>query len=108
MASERVYRIVIFRADGNNIDILESDDFKEVENMYNGLNSEWVESSAAKRPFKMPPPSLHSFLPALITEIKVESISKEEYHAQSNPYYQHMKKNGLSGTMNQHFNKGGY
>jgi hypothetical protein len=108
MVTEKVYKVLIFRADGNHMEILESDDLKAVENFYNGLNSEWVESSAAKRPFQMPPPSLHSFLPALITEIKVESISKEEYNTQGNPYYQKMKKDGLSGSMNQHFNKGVY
>ena len=108
MASNRVYKVLIFRVDGNHMEVLESEDLKTVENMYNGLNSEWIDSSAAKRPFQMPPPTLHSFSPSLITEIKVESMSKEDYTAQSNPYYQQMKQNGLSGAMNQNFNKGGY
>lgn len=108
MAADHIYKILIFRADGNHMEVFESDNLKDVETMYSGLNSEWVESSAAKRPFQMPPPTLHSFLPVLITEIKVESISREEYNKQGNPYYQQMKKNGLSGSINQHFNTKGY
>lgn len=90
------------------MEVFESDDLKAVESLYNGLNHEWVESTAEKRPFKMPPPELHCMLPALISEIKVESMSKEEYHKQSNPYYKQMHQNGLGGVMNQSFNKGGY
>ena len=105
---DRIYKVLIFRVDGNHMEVFESDDSKAVENVYNGLNSEWVNSTAEKRPFKMPPPELHSFLPALISEIKVESMSKEEYHKQSNPYYQQMQKEGFSGVMNRSFNKGGY
>jgi len=105
---DRIYKILIFRVDGNHMEVFESDDLKAVENLYHGLNTEWVESSAAKRPFHMPPPELHSFSPSLITEIKVESMSKEEYHKQSNPYYKQMQKDGLSGVMNQSFNKSGY
>lgn len=88
------------------MEMLESEDFKAVQNMYEGLNAEWVASTAEKRPFRMPPPQLHSFVPALISEIKVESMSQEEYHKQSNQYYQQMQKTGLSGAMNQNFNKG--
>lgn len=108
MASDRIYKIVIFRVDGNHMDVFESDDFKKVEIMYNGLNSEWVESTAEKRPFRMPPPELHSFLPALISEIKVQSISRDEYTQMSNPYYKQMQKDGFNGVMNRNFNTGGY
>jgi hypothetical protein len=103
---DKVYRITIFRVDGNHMEVFESEDFKAVETVYNGLNMEWVASTAEKRPFRMPPPELHSFIPALISEIKVQSMSKEEYHKQSNQYYQQMQKSGLSGSMNQNFNKG--
>lgn len=105
---DRIYRITILRVDGNHMEVFESDDLKAVQNMYDGLNQEWVTSTAEKRPFKMPPPRLHSFVPSLISEIEVTSISKEEYHKQSNPYYAQMKRDGLSGVMNQSFNKGGY
>jgi len=105
---DRIYKVLIFRADGNHMEVFESDDYKMVEKVYEGLNIEWVASTAEKRPFRMPPPEMHSFIPALITEIKVESVSKEEYHTQSNPYYKQMQKNGLGGVMNQNFNKSNY
>jgi hypothetical protein len=105
---DRIYKVLIFRVDGNHMEVLESDNLKLVENLYNGLNMEWVASTAEKRPFKMPPPEMHSFVPALISEIKVESMSQEEYHKQSNHYYKQMQKDGLGGVMNQSFNKGGY
>jgi hypothetical protein len=86
--------------------VFESEDIKAVTTVYNGLYMEWVASTAEKRPFHMSPPEMHSFLPALVSEIKVQSMSKEEYHKQSNQYYQQMQKSGLSGVMNQNFNKG--
>lgn len=103
---DRIYKVLIFRVDGNHMELLESDDIKAVQALYEGLNIEWVESTAEKRPFRMPPPEMHSFVPALISEIKVESMSKEEYHKQSNPYYKQMQKDGLSGAMNQNFKQG--
>ena len=72
---------------------------------FEGLDMEWVTSTAEKRPFRHPT-QMHSFAPSLISEIKVESMSLEEYQKQSNPYYQQMQRNGLSGVMNQNFNKG--
>lgn len=105
---DRIYKVTIFRVDGNHMEILESDDIKMVKTVYEGLNIEWVASTAEKRPFRMPPPEMHSFVPALISEIKVESMSKEEYHTQNNHYYKQMQENGLSGVMNQNFNNGGY
>ena len=106
VVNDRVYKVLIFRVDGNHMEILESDDFKSVRTVYDGLNVEWVASTAEKRPFNMPPPAMHSFVPALISEIKVESMSKDEYHKQGNPHYQKMQREGLSGVMNQNFNKG--
>jgi hypothetical protein len=103
-----MYKVIIYRVDNNHMEVLESEDLKAVQALYEGLNIEWVNSTAEKRPFRMPPPEMHSFVPALISEIKVESMSIEEYHKQSNPYYKQMHKSGLSGAMNQSFNKGGY
>lgn len=108
MAADRIYTITIFRVDGNHMNIFESEDFKTVEAMYLGLSKEWVDSTAEKRPFKLPSPTLHSLLPALISEIKVESMSREEYHRQENPYYKQMQRDGFSGTINRNFNTGGY
>lgn len=88
------------------MEIFESDDVKAVENMYKGLDHEWVTSTAEKRPFRHPI-EMHCFAPSLISEIKVESMSKEEYHKQSNPYYKQMQRDGFSGSMNQNFKHGG-
>lgn len=107
MASDRIYKLMIYRVDGQDIEVLESDDIKLVQTMYNGLDHEWVASTAEKRPFRHPT-EMHSFAPSLISEIKVESMSKEEYHKQSNPYFKDMQRKGLSGVMNQNFNNGGY
>lgn len=103
---DRIYKVLLLRVDGNHMEVFESDDLKAVQMVYKGLELEWVNSTAEKRPFRMPEPALHSFAPALISEIKVESMSKEEYHKQSNHYYQQMQKDGLSGVMNRNFNKG--
>lgn len=103
--NDKVYKVIIFRVDGNHMEVLESDDVKLVETAYRGLEQEWVTSTAEKRPFRHPT-EMHSFAPALISEIKVDSMSKEEYLKQSNPYYQQMQRNGLSGAMNQNFNQG--
>lgn len=110
MAAElnKIYKVLILRADGNNMDAFTSDDIKAVDKMYKGLEHEWITSTAEKRPFRMPSPHMHSFAPSLISEIKVESMSKEEYQSQSNPYYQQMQKEGFSGVMNRNFNNGGY
>lgn len=108
MAPELIYKIVIYRVDGNHLEAFESEDLKQVQNMFKGLDHEWVTSTAEKRPFRMPEPLMHSFAPSLISEIKVESMSKEEYQKQSNPYYKQMKKDGFGGVMNQNFNNGGY
>lgn len=105
---DRVYKVLIYRADNNHIEAFESDDFKLVQTMYKGLEHEWVASSAEKRPFRMPEPEMHSFAPALITEIKVESMSKDEYLKSENPYYKQMQKGGLTNAMSQNFNKGNY
>ena len=99
---ELVYKLVILRVDGNHMEVLESEDIKKVENLYKGLEREWIDSTAEKRPFRMPS-GRHSFLPSFISEMKVESMSKEEYQKQSNPYYEQMKKDGLGGMMNQNF-----
>lgn len=108
MAQELMHRIILFRIDGNHMEVFESDDIKAVKNMYQGLDHEWVTSTAEKRPFRMPEPQMHSFAPSLISEIKVESISKEEYLKKGNPYYKQMQKDGFNGVMNQNFNNGGY
>ena len=104
---EQIYTITIYRVDRQDMKILESDDIKEIEKVYNELVDEWVTSTAEKRPFKHLF-ELHSFLPSLISEIKVESISKEEYHRQNNPHYKQMQREGFSGVMNRNFNNGGY
>lgn len=101
-----IYKIILYRVDGNHMEIFESDDVKAVENMYKGLDHEWVTSTAEKRPFRHPT-EMHCFAPSLISEIKVESMSKEEYHKQSNPYYKQMQRDGFSGSMNQNFKHGG-
>lgn len=108
MASEFIYTLIIYRVDGRDMSIFESDNLEHVKAVYKDMDKEWVESTAEKRPFRLPESELHSFLPSLITEIKVEKTSKEEYHKQSNPYYRNMKENGLSGAMNQNFNGGNY
>lgn len=107
IVKDKIYRLTIFRVDGNHMEVLESDDVKLIETAYRGLDLEWVTSTAEKRPFRHPT-EMHSFAPSLISEIKVESMSKEEFHKQSNPYYQEMQRKGLSGVMNQNFNNGGY
>lgn len=106
MAQELIYKILIYRTDGNDIEVLESDNVKEVESMYKGLDSEWVTSTAEKRPFRHPT-SMHSFHPSLILDIKVESMSKEEYLRQNNPYHKQMQEDGVSRAMNRNFNSGG-
>lgn len=108
MAAGLIHRVIIYRVDGRDIEMLVSDDIKQVETMYKGLDYEWVTSTAEKRPFRLPEPKMHSFAPSLISEIVVESISQEEYHKQSNPYWNQMKKEGLSGSMNRNFNNGGF
>lgn len=108
MAVELIYKVMICRVDGRDIEMLISDDIKQVENMYKGLDHEWVTSTAEKRPFRLPEPKMHSFAPSLISEIVVDSMSKEEYQKQSNPYWNQMKKEGLSGSMNRNFNNGGF
>lgn len=108
MAQQLIYKVVIYRVDGNDLEVLESEDVNKVKNMYKGLEHEWISSTAEKRPFKMPEPHIHSFLPSFISEIKVHSMSKEEYQAQSNPYYQQMQREGTSGVLNKNFNNGGF
>ena len=106
MAQQLLYRIILYRVDGQDMVMLESEDIKAVETMYKGLDHEWVTSTAEKRPFRHPT-EMHSFAPSLISEIKVESMSKDEYHKQNNPYYKQMQRDGFSGVMNQNFNNGG-
>lgn len=108
MAHELMYQITIYRVDGNHMVAFESEDIKAVQTCFKGLDHEWVTSTAEKRPFRMPEPLMHSFAPSLISEIKVESMSKEDYLKQSNPYYSQMKKDGLGGVLNQNFNNGGF
>ena len=98
----------MYRIDGTSKVILESEDVKQVESMYKGLEHEWITSTAEKRPFKLPAPEMHMMLPSLISEIKVESLSREEYHKSRNPYYKEMEEKGLGRIMNQNFNNGGY
>lgn len=95
---------MIYRVDENHMEVFESDDLKKVTTMYNGLGKEWIDSTAEKRPFRLPAPALHSMLPSFISEIKVESMSKEEYQQSQNPYSQQMQTDGLSTMMNRNFN----
>lgn len=101
-----IYKVIVYRVDGNDIEMLESTDLKQVQTMYHGLDKEWIDSTAEKRPFRLPT-EMHSFAPSLIKEIKVESMSKEEYQKQSNHYYKQMQREGFSGAMNQNFNNNG-
>lgn len=105
--TDLIYKVMIYRVDGHDIEVFESDDVKAVKQMYQGLDHEWVTSTAEKRPFRHPS-EMHSFAPSLISEIKVESMSKEEYHKQSNPYFKQMQQDGFSGAMNQNFKNGGF
>jgi len=108
VASSLIHKVIIYRVDGNDIEMLVSDDIKQAENMYKGLDHEWLTSTAEKRPFRLPEPKMHSFAPSLISEIVVQSISREEYEKQSNPYWNQMSKEGLGGSMNRNFNNGGF
>lgn len=108
MTPDQIHTVVIYRVDGKDIEVFVSDDIKAVENMYKGLDHEWTTSTAEKRPFKHPL-EMHSFAPSLISEIRVESMSKEEHQKQQNPYYQQMQREGFTGVANQHFkSNGGY
>lgn len=106
MAQELIYKVMIYRADGHDIEVFESYDLKSVESMYRGLDLEWVTSTAEKRPFRHPT-EMHSFAPSLIAEIKVETMSKEEYQRQTNPHFKQMQQDGFSGVMNRNFNNNG-
>lgn len=108
MASDLIYKIVIYRVDNNQMEIFESDDVKAVHTMYDGVVEEWVNSTAEKRPFNLPPPIKHAIVPNLISEVKIETISKEEYHKQSNPYYKQSQEDGFGGAMNRNFNNRGF
>lgn len=105
IVNDKIYKVIIYRVDNQHLEVFESDDVKAVQTVYQGLDLEWLTSTAEKRPFRHPT-EMHSFAPSLISEIKVESMSKEEYHKQNNPYYQEMQRKGFSGVMNQNFNKG--
>ena len=102
-----IHKVHIYRTDGKHIETLVSEDIELAETMYKGLEKEWIDSTAENRPFRLPSPRMHSFAPALILEIKVESISKEEHANSSNPYFRQMEQDGLGGSMNRHFNNGG-
>lgn len=107
MANNLIYKVLLFRTDGQVIDVLETRTLKDAETCYYGLSKEWVDSTAEKRPFKLPSPIMHAMLPSLILDIKVESITEEEYQRNSNPYYQEMQRDGVSGVMNRNFNTNG-
>lgn len=105
VVKDTIYKVIIYRVDNQHLEAFESDDVKAVKTVYEGLDLEWVNSTAEKRPFRHPT-EMHSFAPSLISEIKVESMSLEEYQKQNNPYHQQMHRGGFSSVMNQNFNKG--
>ena len=105
MAGNLIYQVLILRVDGNHMVAFKSENQEEANTAYKGLELEWKNSTAEKRPFQVLN-QMHSMLPSLISELKVETLSADEYQKQSNPYYDQMNKNGLSGAMNQNFNKG--
>lgn len=105
MADNLVHRVIIYRADNTQIVVFDTATLSDAKNMYRILDKEWFDSTAEKRPFRLPEPAAHSMLPGLVSEIKVESMTLQQYEQLSNQYYQTMNNQGLMGAMNSHFNK---
>lgn len=97
----------IYRADNQTVEVLDTPSVEEAKKSYFEMEKEWVDSTAEKRPFRLPFPNLNCFAPSLIMEIKVEVMTLADYNQLQNPYYKKMKSEGLTGMMNANFKHGG-
>lgn len=107
MTTENMYMLKIYRADNHTVDVLDTPSVDEVRKAYVEMEKEWINSTAEKRPFRVPLPQLQCFAPNLIMEIKVEVISLADYQQLQNPYYKQMQSEGLTGMMNANFKQRG-
>lgn len=72
--------VLLYRTDRREpIKLIETDNEQEANDVFTGAEDEWVESSKDKRPFRMKVPQRTSFLPSLIIEVTLESMSMLEY-----------------------------
>lgn len=96
--SKELYRVIIFRRDGNHLEGFESEDFDQAKGKWLEYQEQWVEKFKEAQPFILEEPVVTAFDPGLILEISVLPV--QEQKQSNNPYKKQMQKEGLTNTLN--------
>lgn len=90
----------IFRKDGEIIDVLTSENFKECKDVWKKLLTQWQECHTEQKIFILEKPIVTGFEPGLISEILVvPKINPIPNVNDENPYFRQMTNKGLTQTM---------
>jgi hypothetical protein len=80
MNDQTVYVVVVRRTDTHQpLWVHETTSKKEANECHQQLTDEWAKSSLEKRPFILSSPKVTSFLPLLIYEIEVLTMTPQDY-----------------------------
>lgn len=95
---KQTYAVVLYRADGHDKVLLESDNFDACMSKWQELRTEWTTSVAEKRPFVLKKPMVTAFDPSLVREICI-SVVPEIMKQSDNPYVSNMQAKGLTNML---------
>ena len=93
----------IIRADGVNVDLVETEDFNDAKKTWETAYLQWQECVQERKPFVVEYPAKTSFItafdPSVIREVVVLPVSLQK--PSDNPYQNRMQKHGLGAMMGQ-------
>lgn len=100
-----VYRVGIVRSDMSDpLYVFTSTEITEVKQRRSELLTEWKSSVDEKRPFNLEE-QMRSFVPALVLEIRIDSMPYALYQRVSSDYEQQLQQSGTSNWMNNNFTR---
>lgn len=97
------YLVRIIRADGVNVDLVETEVFNDAKKIWEAAYSQWQECVTERKPYVVDQPAKTSFItafdPSIIREVVILPVSLQKHS--DNPYQNRMQKSGLSAMMGQ-------
>lgn len=101
------YGLLILKRDQDHIQVMETEDFKEADKLWEDLTERWTTCLSETKPFRLRSPIITSFDPGLIYEITIRPVT-ESTRNPDNPYQAKMQKEGFSATFRGEVLDGGY
>lgn len=101
------YSLLILKRDQEHMEVLETENFDEIDKLWKELIEQWASCLHEQKPFILRRPVVTAFDPGLIYEITIRPVVENNMD-NDNPYYSRAKKEGFSSAIRGELLDGGY